>query len=90
MTATPDMLTRVTMGLYTVGATSTDTITLDAFDQFKTWAETDATTDGISAAYYDRAVSYLIGDIIYQGQPGSDKVSEKIGSTSYTKFDEQS
>lgn len=90
MTATPDMLTTVTMGAYTVGATSADTITLEAYDQFLEWAEADATTDAISSAYYDRAVSYLIGDIIYQGQPGSDKVSEKIGSTSYTKFDEQS
>ena len=90
MTVTPDMLTTITMGAYTVGVAATDTITLEAFDQFLVWAEADATTDAISTPYYDRAVSYLIADIIYQGQPGSDKASEKIGSTSYTKFDEQS
>lgn len=90
MTATPDMLEMVTMGTYTVGTASTDTITLATFDQFLTWAEADATTDGISATYYDRAACYLIADIIYQGQPGSDKISEKISTTSYTKFDEES
>lgn len=90
MTATADMLTMVTMNKYTVGTASTDTITLATFDQFRTWAEADATTDGISSDYYDRAVTYLIADIIYQGQPGSDKLSEKISTTSYTKFDEES
>lgn len=90
MTATPDMLTAITMGAYTVGVAATDTVTLETFDTFLAWAETDATTDAISTPYYDRAVTYLIADIIYQGLPGSDKVSEKIGSTSYTKFDEQS
>jgi len=90
MTATPDMLGTITMGAYTVGVAATDTITLESFDQFLEWAEADATTDAISSAYYDRAVIYLIADIIYQGQPGSDKLSEKISTTSYTKFDEES
>lgn len=84
------MLTAYTMGQYTVGAEATDTITLDTFDLFLVYAELDATTDAISSAYYDKAVSYLIADTIYGGLPGSDKVSEKIGSTSYTKFDEES
>lgn len=90
MTATPDMLTAKTMGAYTVGSADTDTITLESFDDFLIDAELDATTDGISSAYYDRAVSYLIADIIYWGLPGSDKISEKISTTSYTKFDEES
>lgn len=90
MTATPDMLTAVTMGEYTVGVAATDTVTLETFDQFLEWGEADATTDGISSAYFDRAVTYLIADIIYGGLPGSDKLSEKISTTSYTKFDEDS
>lgn len=84
------MLAAVTMGEYTVGVAATDTITLGTFDQFLEWGEADATTDGISSAYYDRAVSYRIADIIYWGLPGSDKLSEKISTTSYTKFDEES
>lgn len=90
MTATSDDLTMYTMGQYTVGAAATDTITSATFTQFLADAELDATTDGISSTYYDRAVTYLIADIIYSGLPGSDKVSEKIGITSYTKFDEES
>lgn len=90
MTATSDDLTMYTMGQYTVGAAADDTITDATFTQFLADAEQDATTDGISAAYFDRAVAYLIADIIYQGLPGSDKQSEKISATSYTKFDEES
>ena len=90
MTATPDLLATKTVGQYTVGAEATDTITLDDFDIFLADAELDATTDAISSTYFDRAVTYLIADFIYWGLPGSDKVSEKIGSTSYTKFDEES
>jgi len=90
MTATPDMLAAVTRGEYTVGVASTDIITLETFDMFLEWAEADATTDGISSAYFDRGVVYLIADIIYGGLPGSDKLSEKISTTSYTKFDEES
>lgn len=90
MTATADMLTMYTQGQYTVGAASTDTITAATFAIFLADAEQDATTDGISSAYFDRAVTYLIADIIYGGLPGSDKLSEKISTTSYTKFDEES
>lgn len=90
MTATSDDLTMYTMSQYTVGAASTDTITAATFAILLVDAEQDATTDGISAAYYDRAVAYLIADIIYWGLPGSDKLSEKISTTSYTKFDEES
>ena len=90
MTATADMLTMYTMNQYTVGAATTDTITAATFTSLLADAELDATTDGISAVYYDRAVSYLIADIIYWGLPGSDKLSEKISTTSYTKFDEES
>lgn len=90
MTATSDDLTMYTMGQYTVGAASTDTIAAATYEIFLADAEQDATTDGISSAYFDRAVSYLIADIIYGGLPGSDKLSEKISTTSYTKFDEES
>ena len=90
MTATPDMLAAITKGEYTVGVAATDTMTLETFDLFLEWGEADATTDGISSAYFDRAVAYLIADITYGGLPGSDKLSEKISTTSYTKFDEES
>jgi hypothetical protein len=90
MTATSDDLTMYTQGQYTVGAASTDTITAATYAIFLADAELDATTDGISSAYFDRAVTYLIADIIYGGLPGSDKQSEKISTTSYTKFDEES
>lgn len=85
MTATESMLSMITGGRYTVGATDDDTITSDTFSTLLEWAEHQATADGLQASFYDRGVSYIIADYIERMQASAGRESEKIGDVSYKK-----
>ena len=85
MTATEAMLSMITGGMYTVGATDDDSITSETFSTFLEWAEYQATADGIQSAVYDRAVIYLIADYVERMSASAGRESEKIGDVSYKK-----
>ena len=90
MTATATTLTLVSP--YTVGDSSSSTLSSTEFAALLAWAERDATRDSIPADYYDQAVALLIAHFVYMKDAEADKQSESYGSSgnSWSKVSDMS